>query len=52
MEKTRSNTFILEKEIVWEPAGEGVVRQIMGYDGQVMLVKGKHSASCVFLSKL
>ena len=41
MEKTRSNTFILEKEIVWEPAGEGVVRQIMGYDGQVMLVKVK-----------
>ena len=32
MKKTRSNTFILEKEIVWEPAGEGVVRQIMGYD--------------------
>ena len=29
MEKTRSNTFILEKEIVWEPAGEGVVRQII-----------------------
>ena len=28
MKKTRSNTFILEKEIVWEPAGEGVVRQI------------------------
>ena len=29
MKKTRSNTFILEKEIAWEPAGEGVVRQIM-----------------------
>ena len=41
MKKTRSNTFILEKEIAWEPAGEGVVRQIMGYDGQVMLVKVK-----------
>ena len=41
MKKTRSNTFIHEKEIAWEPAGEGVVRQIMGYDGQVMLVKVK-----------
>lgn len=47
MEKTRSNTFILEKEIVWEPAGEGVVRQIMGYDGQVMLVKVKFEQGAV-----
>lgn len=37
--KTRSNTFLYEQEIEWEPAGEGVFRQIMGYDGQVMLVK-------------
>lgn len=35
MKKTRSNTFVLENEKVWEPAGEGVVRQILGYDGQV-----------------
>lgn len=41
MKKTRSNTFVLENEKVWEPAGEGVVRQILGYDGQVMLVKVK-----------
>ena len=41
MKKTRSNTFILENEKTWEPAGEGVVRQILGYDGQVMLVKVK-----------
>ena len=41
MKKTRSNTFILENEKAWEPAGEGVTRQIMGYDGQVMLVKVK-----------
>jgi len=39
--KTSSNKFILEKAQEWEPAGEGVVRQIMGYDGQVMLVKVK-----------
>ena len=39
--KTRSETFIYEKDKKWEPAGEDVVRQIMGYDGQVMLVKVK-----------
>ena len=38
MKKTRSNTFILENEKAWEPAGEGVVRQILGYDGQVTQV--------------
>ena len=42
-----SNTFILEKEIAWEPAGEGVVRQIMGYDGQVMLVKVKFEQGAI-----
>ena len=47
MKKTRSNTFILEKEIAWEPAGEGVVRQIMGYDGQVMLVKVKFEQGAI-----
>ena len=39
--KTCSKNFIFEKENEWESAGEGVVRQIMGYDGQVMLVKVK-----------
>ena len=47
MEKTTSNTFIHEKEIAWEPAGDGVVRQIMGYDGQVMLVKVKFEQGAV-----
>lgn len=41
VKKTRSTTFILEKDKEWEPAGEGVFRQIMGYDGQLMLVKVK-----------
>lgn len=31
----------------WEPAGEGVTRQIMGYDGQVMLVKVKFEKGAV-----
>ena len=38
MEK-HSKTYQVESELAWEPAGEGVSRQIMGYDGQLMLVK-------------
>ena len=45
--KTRSKTFILEKEKAWEPAGTGVTRQIMGYDGQVMLVKVKFEKGAI-----
>lgn len=37
--RTRSANFILGAETAWEKAGEGVRRQIMGYDGQLMLVK-------------
>lgn len=37
--KTRSANFLIESEIPWEPAGEGIKRQILGYDGQLMLVK-------------
>lgn len=47
IKKTRSNTFIIEKEKAWEPAGEGVDRQIMGYDGQVMLVKVKFEKGAI-----
>lgn len=45
--KTRSEVFITEKGTEWEPAGEGVTRQIMGYDGQVMLVKVKFEKGAV-----
>jgi len=37
--KTKSTSFLYEKDLAWEPAGEGVTRQIMGYDGQLMMVK-------------
>lgn len=37
--KTKSETFLLEHEKEWEKVGEGVRRQIMGYDGHVMMVK-------------
>lgn len=47
MEKTRSKTFIQESKQQWEPAGAGVERQIMGYDGQVMLVKVKFEKGAI-----
>lgn len=37
--KTRSANYLVSKEIPWETVGEGVSRQILGYDGQLMLVK-------------
>ncbi len=37
--KTKSGSFQLESELEWQNAGEGVKRQIMGYDGQLMVVK-------------
>ena len=46
VKKTRSTTFI-SGEKAWEPAGEGVTRQIMGYDGQVMLVKVKFEKGAI-----
>ncbi len=45
--KTRSKTFLIENELPWEPAGEGVRRQIMGYDGQVMMVKVRFEKGAV-----
>lgn len=47
IKKTRSASFLYEQEKEWEPAGEGVTRQIMGYDGQVMLVKVKFEKGAV-----
>lgn len=37
--KTKSEVFQIEKEMQWEAVGEGVKRQIMAYDGQLMMVK-------------
>lgn len=47
IKKTRSEVFLYENQKEWEPAGEGVVRQIMGYDGQIMLVKVKFKKGAV-----
>lgn len=37
--KTTSSVWQIEKEMPWENVGEGVRRQIMGYDKDLMLVK-------------
>ena len=37
--KTQSKVFVLENETLWENVGNGIDRQILGYDGQLMLVK-------------
>ncbi len=37
--KTRSEAFQFEKELVWESPAPGIRRQLMGYDGQLMMVK-------------
>ncbi|GHV49276.1 cupin [Bacteroidia bacterium] len=45
--KTSSKTYQVETELPWEPAGEGVERQVMGYDGQLMLVKVRFKQGAV-----
>ncbi len=37
--KTRSENFLFEEAIAWENPAPGITRQIMGYDGQMMMVK-------------
>ena len=36
---TRSETFKIGAEMPWENPGPGITRQIMAYDGQLMMVK-------------
>jgi len=36
-----SKVFITEKELEWQPAGEGVSRQILCYNDDLMIVKVK-----------
>ena len=39
MERTGSEPFVFGKDALWEDLGGGVRRQILGYDGQLMMVK-------------
>jgi quercetin dioxygenase-like cupin family protein len=38
---TKSTNFIISSDFPWEDAGGGLSRQMMGYDGQLMLVQVK-----------
>ena len=46
MAKT-SNTYQLASDIQWQDAGDGIVRQIMGYDQHLMMVKVKFQQGAV-----
>ncbi len=45
--KTKSENFLIGTELKWEQVSEGLVRQIMGYDGQIMLVRVKFSKGAI-----
>lgn len=45
--KTRSANFMVGAEIPWEQVGEGLSRQILGYDGQIMLVRVKFEKGAI-----
>ena len=45
--KTRSETVQIVKQMPWENPGPGITRQIMGYDGQLMIVKVKFEKGAV-----
>ncbi|MDR1624028.1 MAG: cupin domain-containing protein [Tannerellaceae bacterium] len=45
--KTKSRNFIPAEAAPWEPAGAGVSRQVLGYDGQLMLVKVQFSQGAI-----
>ena len=45
--KYESNNFQFEAEMPWESAGEGIVRQIMGYNDNLMMVKVKFETGAI-----
>ena len=45
--KYESNNFQFEAEMLWESAGEGIVRQIMGYNANLMMVKVKFETGAI-----
>ena len=47
--KTCSSIFLLKKDMKWEQVGDGIQRQVLGYDGQLMLVNVKFEAGAVGL---
>ncbi len=45
--RTCSEAFLSGSEVKWEDIDPGVQRQIMGYDGQLMLVKVKFEKGAI-----
>lgn len=45
--KTRSETYQIEKQLGWQNPAPGIQRQIMAYDGQLMMVKVKFEKGAV-----
>ena len=45
--KLKSEIFQIEGEIQWEDLGNGIQRQIFGYDDRIMLVKAKFEKGAV-----
>jgi len=45
--KTRSDVFQIERELEWQHPSPGIERQIMGYDGQLMMVKVKFEQGAI-----
>jgi quercetin dioxygenase-like cupin family protein len=43
----QSNLFQIEKDMPWEDLGNGVKRQMFGYDDKVMLVKVEFEAGAI-----
>lgn len=42
-----SNVFQFEQEVAWEDLGNGIQRQVFGYDETIMLVKAKFEKGAV-----
>ena len=45
--RTKSGKFQIAAEIAWQNPAPGITRQIMGYDGQLMVVKVKFEKGAV-----
>ncbi|MGV3765258.1 MAG: cupin domain-containing protein [Chitinophagaceae bacterium] len=43
----QSAAFQVEKEIPWQDLGNGIQRQVYGYDEQIMLVKAKFERGAI-----
>lgn len=47
MTMAQSSEFQFEQEVQWEDLGNGIQRQVFGYDDKIMLVKAKFEQGAV-----